>query len=440
MSGHTPFCPHACDCCRGVSVETPVTIENRPGLPAIAARVGTFSQFRNSMLARLSSSEYPALQRLQTRDADDVSIALIDSFAMVADVLTFYQERLANESYLRTALELRSIRELAAEIGYEPARGVAASTPLAFTIDDVAGSPRQTAIPHGTKVQSVPGPGETPQTFETVAILDDARVEWNALRPKLTTSQQLAAGARQAYVGGVFTDLKPGDGLVFMTRVRRFNPKKGKFHFCRLLSAEPHRDAGYTVLRWDRPLPEDVIRNQPPHYPAIFLLRQRAAIFGHNAPDWIPLPVTMKANYLGIKDADDLTDHEKLRWPSYVIYAPQYPPAVKAAVVIPTPKSVASAAIRAAQLEAERARNEAIVAAKNALLEAVRIFVEAKDAMQDEVVEQLDGLLETMRMLKEQLDKLPDGIAEIEAFFSSFDELKESVIGWLEPEDEDDDG
>ena len=55
---------------------------------------------------------------------------------MVADVLTFYQERLANESFLRTASERRSILELARLIGYELHPGVAASGFLAFTLDD----------------------------------------------------------------------------------------------------------------------------------------------------------------------------------------------------------------------------------------------------------------------------------------------------------------
>ncbi len=36
--------------------------------------------------------------------------------AALADVLTFYQERIANEGYLRTATERRSILELAREI------------------------------------------------------------------------------------------------------------------------------------------------------------------------------------------------------------------------------------------------------------------------------------------------------------------------------------
>ena len=40
-------------------------------------------------------------------------MALIDACACVADVLTFYQERIANEGFLRTATERRSVLELA---------------------------------------------------------------------------------------------------------------------------------------------------------------------------------------------------------------------------------------------------------------------------------------------------------------------------------------
>ena len=55
---------------------------------------------------------YP-LHGLTTRSRWDPSIALLDSWATVADVLTFYQERIATEGYLRTATERRSILELA---------------------------------------------------------------------------------------------------------------------------------------------------------------------------------------------------------------------------------------------------------------------------------------------------------------------------------------
>ncbi len=50
------------------------------------------------MLARLSASA-----GLKTRQDDDFSISLADAWASVSDVLTFYQERIANESYVRTA-------------------------------------------------------------------------------------------------------------------------------------------------------------------------------------------------------------------------------------------------------------------------------------------------------------------------------------------------
>src|ERR1700735_1759808 len=98
-----------CGCCAGIAVEAPQAEFNRPGLPAIAYRTGTWSSFKSSMLARLSSSDYPALAALKTRDDDDFSIALVDASAMMLDVLTFYQERLANESYLRTATQLASL-------------------------------------------------------------------------------------------------------------------------------------------------------------------------------------------------------------------------------------------------------------------------------------------------------------------------------------------
>ena len=102
-----------CGCCSGVGVETPQKEMNLPGLPAIRYRVGTWATFRESMLARLSSADYPALAYIKTRDTDDFSIALLDASAVVFDILTFYQERLANESYLRTATQLRSLTELA---------------------------------------------------------------------------------------------------------------------------------------------------------------------------------------------------------------------------------------------------------------------------------------------------------------------------------------
>ena len=116
------------------------------------------------MLAGLSTSDTPALAGLTSRADDDFTVALCDALAMSLDVLTFYQERIANEHYLRTATERRSIVEMARLIGYEPAPGVAASTYLAFTLHETPGdlsmTPAPIRVPVGTRVQSVPGQDE----------------------------------------------------------------------------------------------------------------------------------------------------------------------------------------------------------------------------------------------------------------------------------------
>ena len=138
MSGTTD-----CGCCEGVTTETPLGKTNPPGQKAIGYRAGTWSTFRGTMLSRLSSSDYPALAPLTTRGNDDYTIALCDAVAMMADVLTFYQERIANENYLRTATQRNSIVQLADLIGYQPSPGVAASVSLAFTLQSAPGSPTQ---------------------------------------------------------------------------------------------------------------------------------------------------------------------------------------------------------------------------------------------------------------------------------------------------------
>src|SRR5436305_13428529 len=94
-----------CNCCEGLRTQTPAEIFNPAGLPAISYRVGTYNQFKQSMLAKLSAAGQPALSGLKKRSTDDFSIALLDSWAVVCDVLTFYQERIANVSYMRNDSE-----------------------------------------------------------------------------------------------------------------------------------------------------------------------------------------------------------------------------------------------------------------------------------------------------------------------------------------------
>jgi len=202
-----------CGCCEA-GVE-PGSIWNRPGLPGIAFRIGTHASFMSRMQERI-----PRLFReLRTRDETDPSIAVLDGFATIADVLAFYQERIANEGFLRTATERRSVLELGRQIGYELNPGVAASAHLLFRVEERPPPPGQAApltrpkVPKGVKVQSMPEPGQLPQTYETSSDIE-GRPEWNELRPRLTREQPLTLSTRRLYLRGLDPGLEPGDRIL----------------------------------------------------------------------------------------------------------------------------------------------------------------------------------------------------------------------------------
>lgn len=210
-----------CDCCEGLKPITPLATANRPGLAALTYRVGTHATFLETMQARLSSSQFPALANLKTRDANDLSIALLDAWATVADVLTFYQERIANEGYLRTATERRSVLELARLVGYMPRPGVSATVFPALMME-IGYNTRESEVPAGTRIQSVPGPGEMPQFFETADKIA-ARTDWNEIKPRLTRplviDRDNAPLVETVYLKGITTNLRAGDPLLLTFRI-----------------------------------------------------------------------------------------------------------------------------------------------------------------------------------------------------------------------------
>jgi uncharacterized phage protein gp47/JayE len=253
------------------------------------------------MLARLSSAEYPALAALKTRDDDDFTIALLDAASVVFDILTFYQERLVNESFLRTATQLQSLTELVRLIGYRPAPGVAASTYLAFTLSAATGLPPDPStpaitIPKRTQVQSVPPQGgteqalQTPQAFETASDIL-AKADWNAL-PVQTGIPWSPPGGDTLYLRGTNTQLQPGDSLLILGAGRETWTPGG---------ADPDQDWDVVVLNavrtdtlrnltcvsWDKRLTHTAAAPGPVKWTSakVFAFRQKAALFGNNAPD-----------------------------------------------------------------------------------------------------------------------------------------------------------
>lgn len=249
---------------------------NRPGLPALAYRLGTHPQFLDAMLAQLNGPAGDrALAGLTTREPDDPSMALLDAWAVVADVLTFYQERIADEGFLRTAKEKESLAQLGRLVGHRPRPALAAAVHLAYTLD--AGT--SCVVPAGSQVRSEPEPGALPLTFETASPLT-ARAEWNRLPVRTTRRANLSADVttrvRSIDIEGVQHALRPGDRLLFayadarlslarVVEAVRPEPERGRTRVS-LQVPDPPRQLAHAVdaLREDL---EDAARRAPSRGP-----------------------------------------------------------------------------------------------------------------------------------------------------------------------------
>ncbi|MFI7407080.1 putative baseplate assembly protein [Streptomyces sp. NPDC049627] len=199
------------DCRCTAEAATPLPTDNPPGAAALRARVGTHAAFLAAMTRELAGSP------LTTRDPADPALALLDAWACVGDVLTFYQERIADEGYLGTATERRSLVELGRLVGYRPRPGLAADGWLAYTLEPDPADVEM-RVPAGSQVQSVPDPGQRPVVFETAADLV-ARPSWGVLRVRTRRpspmTRMCARGLRRVHLDGVSTGVAPGDRLLF---------------------------------------------------------------------------------------------------------------------------------------------------------------------------------------------------------------------------------
>jgi hypothetical protein len=267
-----------CGCCAGVTQLTPAVIVNRPALSSIAYRAGAYPTFLASMEAALSSADMPALAGLRTRSTSDFSVALIDSWSEVLDILTFYTERLANEAYLGTAVEARSVFELARLVGYKPSPGVSASTVLAYSLATAPGSPTIVSIPAGARVQSVPGPGQSPAVFETSTALT-ATIANNAIPAATSHPWQLNGSDTFTWIAGTSNHIQVGNALLFVSAPNGVPSSTGPAAVVYVTSVTIDPASGNTMISWNASLSFGSTSDV-----CLYVFRTKAALFGVNAP------------------------------------------------------------------------------------------------------------------------------------------------------------
>jgi uncharacterized phage protein gp47/JayE len=81
----------------------------------------------------------------------DFGVVLLELFAYVGDINSYYTDRIAQEAYLPTATQRQSLLNIAQLLGYVPSNGTPATGTVTFQTDNPGSA---VVIPEGTRVQS----------------------------------------------------------------------------------------------------------------------------------------------------------------------------------------------------------------------------------------------------------------------------------------------
>jgi hypothetical protein len=155
-----PLCP-----CEGFV--HPRVVNNPPGRAVVDYRIGDFASFRHALLAPRPNEA--ALLRWHPEARTDLALQLLEWWAYLADVLTFYNERAIQEVLLRTAVHPEDLRRIVRLLGYRPRPGIGATGVVAALADATV----PFIIPRGFPIQGATPSGQPPQIFE---VDDDIQV------------------------------------------------------------------------------------------------------------------------------------------------------------------------------------------------------------------------------------------------------------------------
>lgn len=173
----------------------------RTPVPPVDYTSKDWATFRDDMEDAITTR----LPEWTSRSPNDFGIVLIELFAYVGDILSFYGDRIANEAYLPTAVLRSSVLNIAKMLNYRPTGNLAASTILTFSIRSGQGA---VTIPAGTQVSTQSEAGMRPVVFETdTALVISDVTPWTGVvtATQGTTVTGEAVGTSDGMLDQIFT-------------------------------------------------------------------------------------------------------------------------------------------------------------------------------------------------------------------------------------------
>jgi len=170
-----------------------------------------YSSFRQALLDFVPTR----LPNWTERSEADLGIALLELFAATGDNLSYLQDRVANEAFLSSATQRRSVAGHLALIGYEMDEGASAYTFLQMQVNTVhalASTPTQPGLAVSNSPSSASEPVIVFETLGTATL----RPQHNRIAIYTWDNQSccLPATATTMALAGAFPDLNSGDYLL----------------------------------------------------------------------------------------------------------------------------------------------------------------------------------------------------------------------------------
>jgi len=179
--------------CNNLDCRVPPPVVPGPAIPKQAQSIDYMAKDYDSFLRAMLDLIPSRIPGWQTRTEADLAMAILELFAYVADELSYYQDRVANEGFLASALEYDSVRRLLSLIDYQLDHGAAAKVFL------VAATTAAKVVPPGFAASTKATDKHLPIVFEVTK----DRIIYPDLN-QLALKNDVPSGATQAVLNGEF--------------------------------------------------------------------------------------------------------------------------------------------------------------------------------------------------------------------------------------------